>query len=85
MSEHTEILTEVYAEREEAALPVLWHNGDPRGRQPGSFIEKLLDAWARADGANEAKLTMAFPVLGTAVMISRTQGSDELARWAGIS
>lgn len=85
MSDHTEILTKVYAERQEAAFPVLWHNGDQRGREPGSFISKLLDAWVRADLENDAKLCDAFPMLGAAVDISRTQGSDALARWAGLS
>lgn len=72
-------------EQEEAARHVLWHNGDPRGVQPGSFTEKLLNAWARADGVNSARLAVAFPMLGTAVQISRTLGSDALAEWAGIA
>lgn len=73
------------SEQEEAARHVLWHNGDPRGIRPGSFTEKLLGAWARADQMNSVKLSAVFPVLGQAVHISRTQGSDALAEWAGIA
>lgn len=72
-------------ERKEAARHVLWHNGDHRGQQPGSFTEKILDAWARADMENAHRLAVAFPLLGEAVEISRTRGSDALAGWAGIA
>lgn len=71
-------------ESREAAHHVLWHNGDQRGWRPGSFTEKLLDAWARADSGNSARLDMAFPEYATAVDISRSHGSDALAEWAGI-
>lgn len=76
-----------YAEQEqrrEAAYQMLWFNGDGRGREPGSFITKLLEAWTRADMDNDARLRLAFPTLGMAVEISRTRGSDALAEWAGI-
>lgn len=76
---------EVDRERQEVARHVLWHNGDRRGAQPGSFTEKLLDAWARADGRNDMRLRTAFPLLGEAVQVSRTLGSDALAEWAGIA
>ena len=69
---------------QEAARHVLWHNGDPRGCEPGSFTTKLLDAWARADVENSHRLGAAFPILAVAVNISRTRGSDALAAWAGI-
>lgn len=71
--------------RTEVARHVLWHNGDNRGQQPGSFTEKLLDAWVRADQQNAWRLRQAFPTLGYAVEISRTRGSDALAEWAGIA
>ena len=72
-------------EREEVARHVLWHNGDHRGQEPGSFRVKLLEAWARADMENAHRLAVAFPLLGEAVEISRTRGSDALAEWAGIA
>lgn len=75
---------EARAQRPEAARHVLWHNGDPRGQEPGSFTTKLLEAWTRADHENSARLAMAFPVLGTAVAISQMQGSDAVAEWAGL-
>lgn len=71
--------------RREVARHVLWHNGDRRGQEPGSFTAKLLEAWARADMSNAARLTLAFPELGTAVAISQRAGSDALAEWAGIA
>ena len=61
---------------------MLWHNGDPRGQEPGSFTTKLLEAWARADQVNGWRLAQAFPLLGMAVGISRSAGSDALAKWA---
>lgn len=76
---------EALAKREEVARHVLWHNGDPRGQEPGSFTAKLLEAWARADMENAHRLAVAFPLLGEAVEISRTRGSDALAEWAGIA
>lgn len=75
---------EAQAEREQAARHVLWHLGDLRGQQPGSFTEKLLDTWARADSENHLRLLVAFPVLGVAVDIAKTQGRDALAAWGGI-
>lgn len=72
-------------ELQEAARHVLWHNGDPRGQEPGSFTAKLLEAWARADSQNGWRLAQVFPALGQAVEISRTRGSDYLAEWAGIA
>lgn len=73
---------EELAERQEVARHVLWHNGDPRGQEPGSFTTKLLEAWARADQVNGWRLAQAFPLLGMAVGISRSAGSDALAKWA---
>lgn len=70
------------AERQEVARHVLWHNGDPRGQEPGSFTSKLLEAWVRADQENFWRLHRAFPLLGEAVRISSTAGSDALAKWA---
>lgn len=70
------------AEKQQVARHVLWHNGDPRGQEPGSFTAKLLDAWVRADEENSFKLQWAFPLLGLAVSISRSAGSDALAQWA---
>lgn len=84
--EYSERLAErARAQREEVARHVLWHNGDRRGQEPGSFTTKLLEAWVRADGENDMRLRAAFPLLGEAVQISRTLGSDALAEWAGIS
>lgn len=73
------------AERTEVARHVLWHTGDARGQEPGSFTSKLLDAWVRADQDNDIRLRMAFPKLGEAVAIVREQGSDALAEWGGIA
>lgn len=75
---------EELAARQEVARHVLWHNGDHRGQEPGSFTRKLLEAWARADLENAHRLATAFPLLGEAVNISSTRGSDALAEWAGI-
>lgn len=74
----------VPSERAEAARHVLWHIGDPRGYQPGSFTEKLLDAWARADHANSIALWAAFPALGGAVRAAQTAGADAVAEYGGI-
>lgn len=81
----SEVAEERRDARREVARHVLWHNGDPRGYEPGSFTTKLLEAWARADLENGARLALAFPILGQAVAISREQGSDALAEWAGIA
>ncbi len=72
-------------ERREVARHVLWYNGDPRGYQPGSFTSKLLEAWTSADGQNDMRLRTAFPILGEAVQLSRTLGSDAVAEWAGLT
>lgn len=79
------LAAEGLALKQEVARHVLWHNGDPRGQEPGSFTAKLLDAWTRADSQNDLTLRRAFPLLGHAVTISRTAGSDALAEWAEIS
>lgn len=80
----TRVDEERHGELQEAARHVLWHNGDRRGQEPGSFTTKLLEAWARADQQNGWRLAQVFPALGQAVEISRTRGSDALAAWAGI-
>lgn len=79
------LVDEGRALKQEVARHVLWHNGDPRGQEPGSFTTKLLEAWARADSENDLTLRRAFPLLGEAVRISSTQGSDALAEWAEIA
>lgn len=84
-AEQAQARAEFLEARQEAAWQVLWFNGDQRGREPGSFISKLLEAWSRADLENDVRLSMAFPVLGQAVRISRTEGSDAVAKWAGLS
>lgn len=66
------------------AQQVLWHGGDSRGLEPGSFIEKLLDAWAKADLENQARLRIAFPTLGYAVHLAQTEGLDAVAKWGGL-
>ena len=71
-------------ERLEAARHVLWHIGDPRGQEPGSFTSKLLDAWTRADHENSARLTLAFPILGDAIEEAKIFGADAVATWGGI-
>lgn len=76
---------EALAVRQEVARHVLWHNGDPRGQEPGSFTAKLLEAWARADQDNSARLRAVFPTLGAAVHISQSEGSEALARWAELT
>lgn len=72
-------------EEQEAARHVLWYVGDKRGWEPGSFTSKLLDAWARADRENDARLRGAFPALGIAVAYAQHEGADALAEWGGIS
>ena len=85
LARHAQAREERLGELQEAARHVLWHNGDPRGQEPGSFTTKLLEAWTRADSQNAWRLAQVFPALGQAVEISRTRGSDALAEWAGIA
>lgn len=70
----------------EAALAVLWHFGDPAGRQPGTFTEHLLQAMSYADLDNQARLVAAFPELGAAFLAAKTarDGIERLRDAAGV-
>lgn len=45
----------------ETARHVMWHFGQAGGAQPGSFTQRLLEAFAAADMVNTAKLAGAYP------------------------
>ncbi|MGW3196251.1 hypothetical protein ACWDBD_17025 [Streptomyces sp. NPDC001118] len=45
----------------EIARHVLWHYGKDGGHQPGSFTQRLMEAFAAADMVNTAKLANAYP------------------------
>ena len=69
-------------DKEKAALHVLWHYGDPRGEQPGGFVQKLLEAWNSADRENSLRLYEAFPAYGEALNLVQQGGLHRLAgRW----
>jgi len=55
----------------QAARHVLFHFGDPMGVQPGGFVTALLEAWAKADSENRARLREAFPRLGWAMDLAQ--------------
>ena len=63
----------------EVAAHVLWHfRGE--GYQPGSFIEALLIAFARADSYNRSTLSGAFPQYGAAfsMAVDEMDGIEKL-------
>lgn len=44
------------------AQAVIWHFGDHElGREPGSFMTRLLSTMSAADSENRGKLALAFP------------------------
>lgn len=56
----------------EAALAVLWFFGHQEGRNPGDFTQHLLEALAHADLTNRAALVAAFPDLGHAFLMAKS-------------
>lgn len=68
-------------ERESAMRHLLWKRGDPRGYQPGSFVEALLTAWDRADPENSQRLHLAFPLYGQAIVVLNFGGVEGLVKW----
>lgn len=66
------------------ASEVLWHFGHG-GYEPGSFVQALLTAMARADLKNFTKLQMVFPGYGSAMSLAmhRSDGIDALRAIAG--
>lgn len=75
--------TEATASEREAAAHVLWAF-EREGYQPGSFIENLLEAWARADLGNQFRLGLGFPEYREAIRIYRDEGVIALKKWAGL-
>jgi hypothetical protein len=69
----------------ETARHVLWHFGADGGWQPGSFTQRLLDAFAAADMENTAKLAGAYPDYAAAFMAAQLDpdGIANLQRIAG--
>lgn len=72
-------------QRREAAHHIFYWIGDPRGYEGGSFMNSLLTTWKRADNGNRGRLALAFPVYADAFNVLESEGSNGLARWAGIS
>jgi hypothetical protein len=54
----------------DVAAHVLWHFGRG-GYRPGSFIEALLAAFAKADSHNFMRLEMAYPEYGQAMFVAK--------------
>ena len=67
-------------ERERAFRHVLWTVGNPNGYEPGGFTKSLLEAWGRADYANDARLSQAFPVLGEAIRMMKDLGVESVVK-----
>lgn len=72
-------------ERRAAAHHIFHYLGDPRGYDGGSFMHSLITTWKRADNGNRGRLALAFPVYADAFDVLETEGSNALARWAGIA
>jgi hypothetical protein len=70
----------------EAAHMVLWHFGERRAMEPGSFFQALVGLMAKADPINRAKLGIPFPghAAGTTLAQNRSDGMDRLRKIAGI-
>lgn len=67
----------------EAAIHVLWVT-EREGYPPGSFVEKLLEAWVVADMGNQFRLGLGFPEYGKAIRIYKNEGATALKKWAGL-
>ncbi|MBD0743502.1 hypothetical protein [Streptomyces sp. CBMA152] len=70
----------------ETARHVLWHYGQNGGHQPGSFTQRLMEAFAAADMANTAKLANAYPDYAAAFIAANLDpdGIPALQRIAGV-
>lgn len=62
----------------EAARHVLWSQGEEGGYRPGSFTEKLIELWGRADLLNQFRLSTAFPEIGMALTVYQDKGAEGL-------
>lgn len=58
------------------AANVLWYFG-MGGYPGGSFTKSLLEAWARADCSNKARLALVFPGLAYAIELANLPGGVE--------
>lgn len=70
----------------ETARHVLWHYGQDGGHQPGSFTQRLMEAFAAADMVNTAKLANAYPDYAAAFIAANLDpdGIASLQRIAGV-
>lgn len=70
----------------ETARHVLWHYGRAGAIQPGTFIQRLMEAFDAADIDNAGILASAYPELGAAMLAAKLDedGIDRLKRIAGV-
>lgn len=70
----------------ETARHVLWHYGRAGGCQPGSFTQRLMEAFDTADIDNAGILASAYPQLGAAMLAAKLDedGIDRLKAIASI-
>ena len=70
----------------EIARHVLWHYGQDGGHQPGSFTQRLMEAFAAAEMVNTAKLANAYPDYAAAFIAANLDpdGIAHLQRIAGV-
>ncbi|MFE2485975.1 hypothetical protein ACFXGR_22295 [Streptomyces mirabilis] len=70
----------------ETARHVLWHFGADGGWQPGSYTQRLMDAFAAADMTHTAKLANEYPDYAAAFMAAQydPDGIANLQRIAGV-
>jgi uncharacterized protein (DUF2236 family) len=68
----------------ETARHVLWHYGRAGAIQPGSFTQRLMEAFDAADIDNAGILADAYPELGAAMLAAKLDedGIDRLKRIA---
>lgn len=55
----------------ESARHVLWHFGQDGGWQPGSFTQRLMDAFAAADMTHTARLAKVYPDYAAAFLAAQ--------------
>lgn len=69
----------------ETARHVLWHFGADGGWQPGSFTQRLMEAFAAADVTHTARLAIAYPDYAAAFTAAQydPDGIANLQRIAG--
>ncbi|AJT42394.1 hypothetical protein [Psychromicrobium lacuslunae] len=56
----------------------LWALGDSRGWRPGSFFERLIEAYGHADHENQDVLRQAYPRLFLMLEKGRQRGGVEV-------